>query len=172
VRPRLRKAALTAHITSSVGWLGAAAGFLALAATGTTGDDVQSVRASYMAMEPLTTFVLVPLASAALVTGLAQSLVTPWGLVRHYWVVVKLVLTVFAATILLTYTRTVAGIADAAADPTVSAGDLRSLGTSPVIHAVGGLVILLATTGLSVFKPRGMTRYGQRTPLRRAGRRG
>ena len=29
--PRLRKAALTTHVASSVGWLGAVVGFLALA---------------------------------------------------------------------------------------------------------------------------------------------
>jgi hypothetical protein len=35
--PRLRKFALTAHVTSSVGWLGAVAAFLALAVAGLTG---------------------------------------------------------------------------------------------------------------------------------------
>ncbi len=34
--PGLRKFARTAHVTSSVGWLGAVAGFLALAAAGLT----------------------------------------------------------------------------------------------------------------------------------------
>ncbi|MDQ3220976.1 MAG: hypothetical protein M3Q26_09590, partial [Acidobacteriota bacterium] len=49
--PRLSKFALTAHITSSVGWLGAVVGFLALAIAGLTSDDAQTVRASYLAME-------------------------------------------------------------------------------------------------------------------------
>jgi hypothetical protein len=37
--PRLRKFALTAHVTSSVGWLGAVAAFLALAVAGLTGQN-------------------------------------------------------------------------------------------------------------------------------------
>lgn len=41
-RPRLRKFALTAHITSSVGWLGAVVCFLALSIVGLASDDVQS----------------------------------------------------------------------------------------------------------------------------------
>lgn len=40
--------------------------------------------------------------------------------------------------------------------------DLRASGTSMVIHAAGGLLVLLTTTILSVYKPRGLTRYGQR----------
>jgi hypothetical protein len=51
MRPRLRKFALTAHVTSSVGWLGAVAGFLALAVAGLTSQDAQMVRAAYLAMD-------------------------------------------------------------------------------------------------------------------------
>nr|BFE80578.1 hypothetical protein GCM10020093_031790 [Planobispora longispora] len=42
--PRLRKLALTAHVTSSVGWLGAVAAFLVLALAGLSGQDVQTMR--------------------------------------------------------------------------------------------------------------------------------
>ena len=42
--PRLRKFALTAHVTSSVGWLGAVAGFLALAIPGLASQDAETVR--------------------------------------------------------------------------------------------------------------------------------
>jgi len=48
--PGLRKFALTAHVTSSVGWLGAVAGFLALAVAGLTNHDGQLVRGLYLAM--------------------------------------------------------------------------------------------------------------------------
>jgi len=49
--PRLRKLALTTHITSSVGRLGAVAGFLALTVAGLTSRDAQMARAVYVAME-------------------------------------------------------------------------------------------------------------------------
>lgn len=51
VTPPLRKFALTAHVISSVGWLGAVAAFLALAVAGLAGRDARLVRASYLAME-------------------------------------------------------------------------------------------------------------------------
>lgn len=41
--PRLRKVALTAHVASSVGWLGAVVVFLAIAVVGVTSDDPQYV---------------------------------------------------------------------------------------------------------------------------------
>ena len=43
--------AITAHITSSVGWLGAVAAFLALAVAGLTSQDVQLVRAALPSVE-------------------------------------------------------------------------------------------------------------------------
>ena len=56
----LRKLALTAHVTSSVGWFGAVAAFLALAIVGLTSPDPPVVRAAYLAMHLVTWFVIVP----------------------------------------------------------------------------------------------------------------
>lgn len=160
--PRLRKLALTAHVTSSVGWLGAVAGFLALAVAGLTSQDAQMVRAAYLAMESITRFVIVPLALASLLTGLVQSLGTTWGLFRHYWVLVKLVVTVLATIVLLLQTAPISYLAGVAAETTLASGDLREARISLVAHAGGGLLVLLVPQALSVYKPRGMTRYGQR----------
>src|SRR5262249_13587028 len=99
--PILRKVALTAHIISSVGWFGAVGGFLALAVAGLTSRDAQMVGAAYLAMELTAWFVIVPLTFASLVTGLIVSLGTHWGLFRHYWVLLKFVLTSFATVLLL-----------------------------------------------------------------------
>jgi len=82
--PQFRKFALTAHVTSSVGWFGAVAGFLALAITGLVGHDAHRVQAAYVAMELISWLVIVPLSLASLVTGFVQALGTPWGLLRHY----------------------------------------------------------------------------------------
>jgi hypothetical protein len=73
----LRKLLLTAHITFSVGWLGAVAAFLALAITGLTNRDAQMVRTAYSAMELTARFVIVPLALASLISGLIKSLALP-----------------------------------------------------------------------------------------------
>ena len=159
--PRLRKLALTAHVTASVGWLGAVAGVLALAVAGLTSDDPQTVRAVYIAMEATGWFVLVPLAIASLVTGVVQALGTKWGLFRHYWVVFKLLINVFATIILLMYMQTLGSMADIArATGGDHLGGLRS--PSPLLHAAVALLLLLAATTLAVYKPPGMTKYGRR----------
>ena len=44
MKPSVRKLTLTAHVSSSVGWLGAVLAFLALAVTGVTGNSVCRVR--------------------------------------------------------------------------------------------------------------------------------
>jgi hypothetical protein len=161
--PRIRKLALTAHVTSSVGWLGAVASFLAIAVAGLASEDVQIVRAASLAMELTGWFVLLPLALASLLTGLIQSLGTSWGLFRHYWVLFKLMINVFATIVLLLYMQTLGSLGDLAAQTTLSSNDLRALQSpSPVLHAAAALLLLLVATVLAVYKPRGMTRYGQR----------
>ena len=160
--PRLRKFALTAHVASSVGSLGAVAGFLALAVAGLTSQDAQMVRAAYLAMDLTAWFVIVPLVFASLLTGLIQSLGTTWGLFRHYWVVAKLLVTVFVTVVLLLQMELISYLAGLAADTTLSGDDFRGLRRSPVIHAAGGLLVLLVPAALSVYKPRGLTRYGWR----------
>jgi DMSO/TMAO reductase YedYZ heme-binding membrane subunit len=87
--PRIRQFALTAHVTSSVGWLGAVLVFLALAVVGLRSGDAQTVRGVYLVMERAAWLVLAPLAFASVLTGIVQSLGTTWGLLRHYWVVFK-----------------------------------------------------------------------------------
>ena len=75
---RLRKLALTAHVTVSVGWLGAAAAYLALAVVGLTTQDSEMASAAYRAMEVIGFAIIVPCSVAALLSGLAQSLGTEW----------------------------------------------------------------------------------------------
>ncbi len=162
--PPLRKFALTAHVTSSVGWLGAVTGFLALAVAGVTSHDAQMVRAAYLAMELIARFVIVPLALASLLTGFIQSLGTPWGLFRHYWVLAKLLLTVVATVVLLAKMKLVGDAARLAAETTWSGADLRSAGIQLMVHAAGGLLVLLVATTFSVYKPLGVTPYGRRKP--------
>jgi hypothetical protein len=158
--PRVRRFALTAHVASSVGWLGAVAAFVALAVVGLTSQDAQTVRGAYLVMEPAAWFVLLPLAFASLLTGLVQALGTTWGLFRHYWVVFKLFINLLATIVLLAYMETFRSMADVAADPSADLDMVRN--GSPLLHACAALLLLLVATTLGVYKPRGMTRYGRR----------
>jgi hypothetical protein len=120
-------------------------------------------------VEPAAWLVLVPLAFASLLTGLVSSLATKWGLFRHYWVLFKLVITVAATLILLTYMETFAALAAVAADPTADLELVRN--PSPMLHAVLALLGLLVATVLGVYKPQAMTRYGWRKQLDQAAAR-
>jgi hypothetical protein len=162
--PRLQKVALLAHITFAVGWFGAVLSYLALVIAGLTSPDLQLARSLYPAMELIGWYVLVPLSLAALLSGLVQSLFTQWGLFRHWWIVAKLALTIFALVILFQHMRDVSRMAHLAQALLFSPAHLRG----DLLHAAGGLLVLFAAMALSVFKPWGMTPYGRRraSPLR------
>ena len=164
--PRLRKLALTAHVVSSVGWLGAVVAFLALAVAGLTSQDAQMVRAAYLSMELTTWFIIVPLSLASILTGLVSSLGTTWGLFRHYWVLAKLLLTIVSTIILLLHTKPIGYIAGVAAETSLSSTDLGKLRLQLVADAGAALLVLLVNATLGVYKPRGMTRYGRRKQRR------
>jgi hypothetical protein len=160
VAARIRKLALTAHVTSSVGWLGAVAAFLALATVGVTSRDLQKVRAVCLAMDLVVWNVILPMALASFVTGLISSLATSWGLFRHYWIVAKLLLTLAAIGVLLVQLKPIGELALIVADPTASLGHFREA-RRPMVHAMGGLVLLVVIQVLGIYKPRGLTRYGR-----------
>jgi len=170
--PRLRKLALTAHVTVSVGWLGAVAAFLVLSIAGLTSQDAEVVRGAYLSMNLIGLFIIVPLSLAALATGLVQSLGTEWGLFRFYWVLVKLALTISSTLLLLLHQFTaVAGAAKLVSHAVP--GTLPSAGRVGMqLAGDAGLAILVLVmlTTISVYKPWGLTRYGLRkVPQRLAG---
>jgi len=160
--PYLRKLMLTAHVTSSVGWLGAVTSFLALAVAGLTSQDAQIVRAAYLAMELTAWFVIVPLSFASPLTGIVQSMSTTWGLFRHYWVLIKFLMTIPCTLVLLLHMQPISYVARVAAEPTSPGADLGGLRIRLVADAGAALLVLLVATTLSVYKPRGVTPYGAR----------
>ncbi len=160
--PGLRKVALTAHVISSIGWFGAVAAFLALAIAGLTSQDAQLVRAAYLVMGLTTWFVIVPLAFVSLLTGVVSSLFTRWGLFRYYWVLMKLLITLLATIVLLIHTQPIGLLASVAAKTAVLGAYPYKLQLQMVIASGAALVVLIVLTALSVYKPRGITRYGQR----------
>jgi hypothetical protein len=159
MKPGLRKFALSVHLTLSVGWIGAVVTYLALGVAAVTSEDVQTVRATWTAMELAGWYVIVPLALASLLTGLVMALGTKWGLFRYYWVLISFVLTVFCTVVLLLHMPTVSSTAEMAQE--AQGATLDGLG-GDLFHPGIGLVILIAIQTLNVYKPPGMTRYGWR----------
>ena len=159
--PRPRRALLILHVATSVGLMGAVAAFLLLAVLAVAGGDAALAHAAYPAMDALARLLILPLAVATLVVGVAQSLVTSWGLVRHWWVLAKLVLGVLVLGVLLLQLGGI-GVAARGADDAARLGSLMGPRWSFVIHATGGLAVLALALVLSVVKPKGRTAWGAR----------
>ena len=160
--PALTKFTLTTHVTSSVGWFGSVAGFLALSIAGFTSSNDQLVRASYLAMELTAWFVIVPLSLASPVSGIVQGLGTSWGLFRYYWVVIKFSITIPATVLLLLHLQPIGHLAEVVSETTLANGELAGTRIQLIANAAAAAVVLLIATALSVYKPFGLTAYGRR----------
>lgn len=160
--PRLRKAALTVHITVSVGWVGAVVAYLALDITVLTGQAPHTVFAAYVARGILGWYVIVPLAIASFVTGVLMGLGTRWGLFRHYWVVISLLLTLVALGVLLGQVEHFTYAMNVTPDQVIPSGNAQRRRGRSLLHSGGGLLVLFVITALNVYKPRGLTPYGWR----------
>lgn len=167
MKPGVRKFALSAHLTFSVGWIGAVLAYLALGVAAVTSADVQTVRGVWRAMELIGWYVIVPLALASLVSGVVMALATKWGLFRYYWVLISFVLTVFATVVVLLHMPDVTLMAQTAQE--AEGASLEALG-GDLLHPGIGLVVLLVVQALNIYKPPGMTRYGWRKQQERPSR--
>ena len=171
--PAVRKLTITAHVTFSVGWLGAVAAFLGLSIAGLTSRDAEVVRGAYLSMDLISRFIIIPMCFAALVTGLLQALGTPWGLFRSYWIMLKFGLASFATFALLVHqfgamAQAAKRVSGAAAETLFSA-DFGPLKTELVRAPSLAIVLLLVVTTLGVYKPWGLTRYGRRKQQEQRG---
>jgi len=164
--PRFRKLGLLLHVVLSVGWLGAVVAFLALSLASFSANAVLA-RAAYLMMDVVGRGALLPLSIGALMSGVVQSLGTKWGLLRHYWVVGKLVLTLFATAALFVHQATAiaesARLALDATAPLLQSGRLRELGIQLLADSGIALLVLLTITMIAVYKPWGVVGYVTRS---------
>lgn len=156
--PSLRKLVLTLHVITTVGWLGSAAAYIPItlyvSAVSTNPDALSAILG---VMASIAWYVLVPMSFASLLTGIVMSLGTQWGLFRHYWILFKLLINLFACFVLFDYTQGVSRKATEAAN-----GTLTKVPSGDIVHASFGLLVLIVAAVLAVYKPKGMTRYGWR----------
>lgn len=146
---------LILHLVCSIGWLGSVAAFLTLAAMALKSNDNQQVASFYIAMWPIGWYVIVPLSIGALVSGIIQSLGTPWGLFRYYWVSIKLLLTVLGTGLLLVHMKYIRQLTTAAAANIIHKDVFQQLRIQVFGEAGAALVLLVALTMVSVIKPWG-----------------
>lgn len=123
----------------SVGWVGALAVFMAHALACLVSSDELVVRATAVAMGITAWLVILPLSIGTLRTGLVQASGSAWGLLRHYWVLFKLVLTALAIVVLLLKLPSIAMLAETARGLDFALAGTRGPRTSIALHAAGGL---------------------------------
>ncbi|MFG1603844.1 hypothetical protein [Actinoplanes sp. NPDC049265] len=143
MKPPVRKLILTVHVITAVGWLGVDLAMLTFGVAGLSGADPNVV---YPAQSLIGRFLFVPLTGLVWLVGVTNALSTPWGLFRHWWVVVKLGVTtlmLFLVTFLL-YPQLASGVIPEGPDR-VNLVVAPAMSTSLMIFA----------TVLSTYKPWG-----------------
>lgn len=91
VTTRWRHALVFLHVISSVSWMTAAAALAIL--LGLSRADAGAATAAVAMAHHLDLYLLAVAANASATTGLVLAWTTPWGLVRHWWVAAKAVIT-------------------------------------------------------------------------------
>ena len=162
--PRLRKAALLLHIVSGIGWMGADIVLFILLYTGLTTVDGAIAASCYVAVSVFVPIAVPALSLGVLVSGLALGWGTRWGVLRYWWVVVKLALAL--TMVVLVFVSLVPGVEELArAEATLSADAVRdSLGGAPaqlLFPPVVSFAMLAIAAILSVFKPWGRTPWSK-----------
>ncbi len=149
---RVRTFVRAAHVTAAAGWLGLVVAMVVLAVSAATTGEATLVAAAYGFMARIGGAIIPGFAIATLLTGVVLSVATPWGLIRHYWVVVKIVLTI---VVIVTGVRVTGRWLDQALAGGGPAGWALVAGSA--VH----LLMLAAATVISVDKPWGKTRRGR-----------
>lgn len=156
-----RRATLVVHILAAGAWIGIDVIVAVLVLTGRFSHDMEVRSLAYRA---LATFVVWPMLTAGLVslaTGLILGLGTTWGLLRYWWVAVKLTLNLVLCTLIILVLRPgmdeVAGYGRDLLTGTPDPGTVSSLFFPPAVS----LTTLTLATVLAVFKPWGRIRPGR-----------
>lgn len=163
--PPTRRAVMVLHAICGIGWMGVDIAVFILLMTARTTTDPALVVSGFNAIRMVVPIAVPPLSLGMLATGLLLGLGTRWGLVRYWWVLVKLVLALIM--VVLVFLSLVPGVNSIAVLSTtgVSADALRaSLGSIPdqlLYPPVVSFLMLGTAAILSIFKP------WRRTPWRR-----
>lgn len=164
VGKRVRQWLVFVHVAVSVGWMGAGAANVVLAGVA-LGADPATAAAAYRFVDVVDWWLVIPLAFAALVSGVVVALVSPWGLTRYWWVLVKLVLTVAV----IVWSTLAVGVWVEQSVVAFAAGDSTSpVGRALVTGAALNIAAFLFMTWASVATPWGRTPWAP--ARRRSGR--
>jgi uncharacterized membrane protein len=153
-----RKTVLLTHILAAGVWIGLDVTMAILMFTAAGTDSPGTRGYALQALQLVTVWPMFTAAAVSLVTGVVLGLGSKYGLVRYWWVLVKLVLNLVLMTLVVLALRGgIEHLADVGRD--LSAGESRAfaLGDMAFPPIVSPTALLVAFT-LSVFKPWGRTR--------------
>lgn len=165
---RTRKITLIVHLASVAAWLGmhVVLGVLVFAAIG---SPTASAPAFATAIAAFIGWPVVTVALLTLLSGALLGLGSKYGLLRYWWVLTKLVLTiVLIALIVVVLIPSVADLAAAAAAADKSTE--FALGQQLIFPPIVSSSMLLFAISISVIKPWGQTRRTAERPKKSARR--
>lgn len=164
---RMRKSILVVHIVSAGAWIGIDVAMGVVVFTALLVEDDNTRALCYRALELFAVWPLFTTGLVCLASGVVLGLGTKWGLVRYWWVAIKLVLNILLTTLVLVALRP--GVIEAAEQGRrFAAGEPASLAVGDLIFPpIVSPTLLLIATVLAVFKPWGRIR-GHRAPKRSA----
>jgi uncharacterized membrane protein len=162
---RTRKVVLVVHIVSAGVWIGIDVVMGVVIFTALLADDENTKALCYRALELFAVWPLLTTGLVCLVSGVVLGLGTKWGLVRYWWVAIKLVLNIVLTALVLVALRP--GVMEAAEQGRrFMAGEAASLAVGDLIYPpIVSPSALLVAVVLAVFKPWGKIRK-RRTPQR------
>jgi hypothetical protein len=155
---RISKLLLTSHVSTSVGWLGAVAAFIAVA-TVCLSASIPAARSLYPGLQVIAWYVIIPFCFASLLTGVLQAALTPWGLFRHYWIIVKLFLTVVMTALLILHLNPINYLAGLAVNTGNTINESATI-VDLIIKAGAAAIGLVVITAISIYKPWGAIKRG------------
>lgn len=171
LKPRPRKALFAAHVISSASWVGIAVVTVALALVAMTTSDLKTAIVVYELMAAFD-ITLLPWANfAATLTGIALGLTTRWGLVRYYWVAIKLTISLLILFSAFAYVEgSLEAIIEEAKHAAAVGGAVPQTSATVVLAGFGvPCLSLVAAMLLSIYKPGGKTRRGKRLSAKPPG---
>ncbi|WP_448809032.1 hypothetical protein [Agromyces bauzanensis] len=155
--PRVRKLVLLVHIAAAGVWLGLdlVLGILVFTALGA---DPTGAGAAAASLAAVATWPIVVVGVVTLVSGILLGLGSKYGLVRYWWVLVKLVINIVLVTLVVLVLWPGLASLGEAGRAALASGDSPVVGATLVFPPVVSSTVVIVAMTLSVFKPWGRVR--------------
>jgi hypothetical protein len=162
---RARKITLLTHIAAAGAWLGIDVVLGVMVGTALVTGDAQQAGVALQSLGLFAVWPLIVVGLLCLGSGILLGVGSKYGLLRYWWVAIKLVLNVALVVLVLVLLRPQVGeVSESARASLLEATGPPAVGDLVFPPLVSGTVLLVAMA-LSVFKPWGTIRRGGWAPV-------